>query len=352
MDSALLAAAVASGGKIVEPVVLPDGSRLLVMPYGGRVLGLFPPGDDENFYWVNPVLRDPTAARAFYASSAWQNLGGERTWIGPEIDYFFPRYPDLGAYRPPPPLDGSDYTFAGGALRFSQEFTVRSVRDEAPIGLTLTKSIRPAPNPHRREGVGEDAGALRYAGYTLATKLEWATKPAGSARVGIWNLIQLPHGGEMVIPVSGLPEPILFFGEIPTGHLRLARGLARHRMAARGDHKIGFRAPGLAGRMGYLYRTRDEAQLVIRNFAVAPSGAYPDVPATGVHPTGCCAESCNVSNDTLGSFSELEYHAPAIGAQDRASEDVSQVWAYRGEPKAIAGVAERLLGLPEDAAWA
>ena len=55
-------------GKSTELSTTSDGSRILVLPYGGRVLGVFAPGNDENFLWTNPILNDVEAARAYYAS--------------------------------------------------------------------------------------------------------------------------------------------------------------------------------------------------------------------------------------------------------------------------------------------
>jgi hypothetical protein len=87
------------------------------------------------------------------------------------------------------------------------------------------------------------------------------------------------------------------------------------------------------------------AQLVVRNIFVNPSGEYIDVPWEKPTDIGYAVQACNISND-LGSFSELEYHVPAIGGQagrDRV-EDVSQVWAYRGSHAQIDEVSRRLLG--------
>jgi len=51
-------------------------------------------------------------------------------------------------------------------------------------------------------------------------------------------------------------------------------------MRAVGEHKLGFRAVDLTGRVGYMYPAGDQAALVVRNFAVNPSGEYVDVPWT------------------------------------------------------------------------
>ena len=77
-----------SVGKSTRVLTQPDGTDLLLLPYGGRVLGLFALGSQENFYWTNPALASDESARAFYASEQWHNSGGDRTWLAPEADLF------------------------------------------------------------------------------------------------------------------------------------------------------------------------------------------------------------------------------------------------------------------------
>ena len=52
----LLKNCLTSSGKAHVSQDYPDGSRLLLLPYGARVLGLFAPGSDENFLWTHPAL--------------------------------------------------------------------------------------------------------------------------------------------------------------------------------------------------------------------------------------------------------------------------------------------------------
>ena len=101
-------------GKPTEVFDSPDGSRVLLLPYGGRILGLFVPGSDENFYWTHPALESQATAAEFYASDQWHNSGGDRTWLAPEVDVFFPNFPVTDPYWQPRQLDPGDYGIERG----------------------------------------------------------------------------------------------------------------------------------------------------------------------------------------------------------------------------------------------
>jgi hypothetical protein len=57
---------------------------------------LFSQDSESNFYWVNPALSTLASARELFAGAGWQNTGGDRTWLSPEIDLFFPAIPIVG----------------------------------------------------------------------------------------------------------------------------------------------------------------------------------------------------------------------------------------------------------------
>ena len=96
-------------GKQTKLYESPDSSRVLVLPYGGRVLGLFAAASDENFYWSHPALASVESAKEFYVGSDWHNSGGDRTWLSPEVDLFFPNFPDTSKYFQPRELDPGNY---------------------------------------------------------------------------------------------------------------------------------------------------------------------------------------------------------------------------------------------------
>jgi len=344
-----LARTLAEAGKTSDVLETPDGSRLFVLPYGARVLALCPAEDDESFYWVNPALRDARAARTLLRSEGWHNTGGDRTWLAPELDTF---YPDakLDRYVQPRALDMSDYAVErlAGGMALSRRMTLHLARPDRDVDLRLIKWLGPAANPLRLER--EMAALLpgvRYAGYTQRTSLELVGRSAaGAIALGIWNLIQLPPGGELLVPTYRRAGPRHFFGNIPERHLSIEDRLLRLAVDFPHSHKIGLRAAIVCGRAGYAYAQGARWSLVIRNFFVNPSGEYVDVPKPDPADLGYAFQACRVDEADLGSFFELEYHAPALGAppDPSRSDDVSHVWAFRGDREATDAICHALLG--------
>lgn len=327
-----------------------DGTRLLLLPHGARVLGLFAPQSDANFYWTNPSLRSVKTAAAFFASEAWHNSGGDRTWLAPEVDIFLPDFPRLEHYSQPRSLDPGHYRLIDGkdGILLENRLNVRLSRLNINVSLKIVKSFGPASNPLRNER-GIDMRGVEYAGYTQRTSLELtgAGRTARKVRVGLWNLVQLPHGGELLLPTFSRCEPYRNFstvGTIPPADLAVGERLIRYRMRQKGEHKISLRAASVTGRAGYLLASGKQWSLVIRNYSVNPSGEYVDVPWDEPTWPGFAVQACNVDS-ALGSFSELEYHVPAIG-RDTGSircEDISQIWAFRGPQKPLLQIVRRLV---------
>lgn len=336
-------------GKQTEFYASPDGSRALVLPHGGRILGLFAPGSDENFFWTNSALEDASRAKELFASQTWQNSGGDRTFVSPEVDLFYPNFPDVSVYTWPFQVDPGSYEIEneGGTIRLANTFSLTMTRAKSSIDLKLTKSLGPAQNPLRYERKLSLEG-VEYAGYTLTTTLSILGET--KARAGIWNLIQLPHRGDLLIPTYSRAEPTALIGKAREEDVVITDNLVHYKMRDAGAQKIGIRAAVSTGRAGYVYRTGGKWAVVIRNFNINPSGEYIDVPMDDTADLGYVAQACNVDTEDLGQFSELEYHAPAIGygTGKNYSEDVSQVWAFRGSFAAVKSIVEYMLGRPEE----
>ena len=163
-----LSQVVAGAGKSSELFTTPDGTQLLLLPYGARVLGLYAPGSEDSFYWNNPLFDNVDTARTLFGSPGWHNTGGDRTWIAPELDTFFPDATST-QYWQPRPLDMSDYAVqrTGGGIQLSREMTLHLARPNRDAALRLTKWFGPAANPLRYErDMAAVNGSVQYAGYT------------------------------------------------------------------------------------------------------------------------------------------------------------------------------------------
>ncbi len=345
-----LTATLKAVGKRTEVYETSDGTRLLLLEYGGRVLGMFAPGNEENFLWTNSALNSADSARAYYASDDWQNSGGDRTWLAPELDFFFPKYPnmDIGGYWQPRGLDPGNYRLekTHDGLKLTNRLGLHGFRSKKKAELEITKSVAPAPNP-LRDNRNLRIGRVEYAGHTLMTSLRILdSHPSDAPLVGLWSLTQMPHQGELLVPTYSKSEPKIYFGlvDTPPDELIVGDRLVRFKMRASGEHKIGIRALATTGRIGYLHPVGDKSALLIRNFSVNPSGEYADVPWTEPNDKGYSTQACSV-NSRWGMFSEMEYHVPAIGGTTGQSyvEDRSELWAFRGAQEDIKSIAHALL---------
>jgi hypothetical protein len=322
-------------------MTLADGSELLLLPSEGRLLGLFAPSDHRNFLWVNPWFASPESAVIFFAGEKWHNPGGDRTWLAPEIDAFFPDFPDTNMYRVPAELDPGAYTVTeqSTGFEFRNEFKVRLSRSRAWVSGTIIKTWKTAPNPFRFEDLADQ---VQYAGYTQRTELHITSQT--TSPVAIWNLLQVPPGGEILVPTYSRAEPYIYVGSVHEYELRITDNLVRFRVNREGANKIGISAVASTGRIGYLAKDNDNEVLIVRNFSVDPSGEYLDRPwdAAGATATPVFSTQACFVDFELGKFAELEYHVPVVSDQT-AQSDVSQVWAFRGEEASIRKIAQKLL---------
>jgi len=102
------------------PIELRDaeGSSVLLLPFGTRVLGLFARDDGQNFFWANPLIMEVESARDLLRGGEWVNTGGDRTWLAPEVDILVGDLCDPWAtYHVPLTLDPGQYLVERGGVR-------------------------------------------------------------------------------------------------------------------------------------------------------------------------------------------------------------------------------------------
>jgi hypothetical protein len=335
-------------GRPVHRMNLRSGN-LVVLPQGGRVIGLYPKGSEESFFWTHDALRSPERIRGLYAEARWPNPGGDRTWLSPTTELFVS---DLNRFwetwREPVSVDPGHYSCREikGGLQLAQRPRIELRRRHQTIESAMEKTLLPAADPFRYEA--EAVGGYAFAGYTTRSTLTLLREPRNSrVPIGLWQILQLPPDGEMILPTHTRTRPRVIFGKIPRGDVRCEPRCVRYRMRSATTAKIAVRSIHLTGRMGYVRKNGEGGwDLVVRNFQVNPSGEYVDTPFDDPRARGDAVQACKVSEKDLGSFAEIEHHSPAIGAETglKSCTDISQVWAFRGSSKIIARVSQALLG--------
>jgi hypothetical protein len=325
-----------------------DGTHLLVRPASGRVLGLYPPGSEDNFYWINPALASDVLPHEFFDQPGWINPGGDRTWLAPEIELFIE---DLDrpweTYAVQRALDPGFWRVASSSeteLSLTNDTRVRLHRAGREVGVRLSKSYRSAANP--LQGTPLANAGLEYAGYTQITTLEQEDVPGSTIRLGIWNLLQLPAPGVMLVPTCSAVQPGLVFGTLSNGECQTEPHMVRWEMEDPGTNtKIALKSRSLTGRAGYFreHASGGTADLVVREFDVDPDGDYVDGLWVPPHEAGWAFQACCVREGDE-QFNELEYHAAAPTSAAGRHRDESRVWAFRGPAKAIAEASTILLG--------
>lgn len=339
-------------GELYHVLPLQGDACGLVTQRGARVLGLFPTPDSENLLWTNQAaLNSPESFRQFVAEGGW-NLGGERCWIAPEIQYNVRDRNDFwGTLSVPPAIDPGSYslTVSGDTVTFHQQINLTAYNTAAGTKqLDVRRAVRPIANP-----LHTDAALLRgvlYAGYEQTAMLaELNDTPILSE---IWNLVQVNAGGQLLIPCAPEIRASDYCGDVPDEARAVGFGDVPHlRLPITGQrqYKVGYKAACMSGRMGYHHTLPDGRDyLLVRSFFNNPSSIYAEEPPDKQGETG---HSVHVYNDggqfsTGGvGFGEMECSGQTIGAGRASSTDTFLLWAYVGAPDAIRRIAHFLLGV-------
>jgi hypothetical protein len=159
----------------------------LVLPYRVRILGLFAPESDRNLFWMHPALNAADTAHDFYQSSEWHNSGGDRTWLSPEIDFFFPHCLDLDTYWQPREFDPGHYqvTHENGALTLTDRFQAQPSHSRYIAKVEESKRLAFARNPFCQF---EWADTLSYAGYSLSARPSFTSSEVSPFPIGFMEL--------------------------------------------------------------------------------------------------------------------------------------------------------------------
>ncbi len=335
---------------VYELVTFDNDLRIILLEYGGRVLGPFVGDGGESLFWTPAFLGDPEALREVVTANG-ANIGGERFWIAPEIQYNVRDRTDLGTYRLPAQIDPGSYQLdrpAPDQWRLRQRMMLNTYNTACGLKtLDLDSRIEPLPDPLRHiSAYASLIEGITYAGYGQTVTLSETQHDAILSQT--WNLIQLNPGGQVLIPANPCAEATDYSRGEPF-EAALTVGAGGFRFPITGQHifKVGYKAAHVAGRVGYFNRLDgQQAYLLVRAFGNNPSALYGDEP---VDRPGWRGDSVQVYNDggQHGGFGELECFGQAIGQATglTTTTDTFQLWAYVGAPDRVAAIATHLLGM-------
>jgi len=341
-----LLAVVAQSG--LQPLAL--GSKagvVLVTTHGARVLGIFLPRAGGNMLWTNPAaLADSTTAEEFLAKGEW-NLGGDRSWLSPENELCFldAENPSHENHAVPAVMDPGKYTvtrqYPNGVV-LGAEGTVRNMFSNGEFTFRLTRGISLCAPPVK-------APDLDYIGYELSSDLVITTPDQSGAKYGLWQLMQLPAGGTLSIPLRSAPQPVDYFCTGAASHYRLTDRCLTFPITGDAKHKIGLTAREATGLMSYFRPVgSDHATLIVRQAAVFPGATYADYPAGQRNRRDIAIQAYNDAGG-LGPFGEMEYHSPAACAENGFHvRDVSRTWCFAGPLARIGDIQRELLDIATD----
>ncbi|GBF75709.1 hypothetical protein PA598K_04136 [Paenibacillus sp. 598K] len=327
-----------------------DGDGWLVaLERGGRVIGLYPDPDGPNMLWTHPALSDRAAARRRFVEEQGWNLGGERVWLGPELEYCVVSAGEQVEYVVQRSIDPGAYRLSGTepSATWQQEGEARLYRSEETARFRLTRTVRPSADPLRlcRARLGS---AYSYVGYASEIELS-AVGAERELPLSSWSIVQVPAGGCAYASTYGRARPTDLFA--PTGPERLSvdDGSIRFVLDGQSAHKLSLRSSQTTGRFGYC--RADEGglySLIVRQAFIDPSSDYLDTPWLAPDDRGHCVQLYN-DDGRLGAFGELEHHAPAARREAATglytSRDRSQLWCYSGTRRAISDIGRELLGV-------
>ncbi len=301
--------------------------KVCVLPFSGRVMGLYP-AEGLNVFWTNPALNSVAESRPLLSGQTWTNLGGDRTWISPEIELFIKNMSHpMETYQVPAAVDPGNYQIVRSCeneVELETAITADFFRSDCKVRLKLQKRITVLDKPDIPFNLPP---GLAGAGYKVECGLSAVEPLPDSVRPAVWNLLQVPGGGEIIVPIKEQALPVEFFGQ-PQYHLQ--NNNIRAAVPAASGYKFGVRPEDCTGMMFYRNLAAPQPFIILRRFEVKPGGGYSDVPYTAPEQPGS-VQQVYVDDGTYGGFGEMEHHSPALISGNRSSlTDICTTWTFIG----------------------
>jgi hypothetical protein len=330
-------------------LTLQNGVMLVISEFGGRVFGPFLSPESESLFWLNDIFAGPGEFKTFLGSGNW-NLGGERFWIAPEIQYFVTdrtRY--WATLKLSPQMDPGQNKLdqpGPGEWRLRQQVILEAHLASGQKTLQVERLIHQVEDPLRCLGnYRELVEEVTFAGYEQVASL--AENERNEIMSEAWNIVQLNPGGVLLIPATPYVEPSNYYEPVDDSLQTIQSHYVSLKITGSRQYKVGYKAAYVFGRLAYFnHLDNDRAYLIVRNFFNNPSAPYLEEPP---HLPGQYGDSIHIYNDdgNFGGFGELECHGQAIGGMTGRSSSTDQtvLWLYVGAPDRVKKIVTYLLGI-------
>lgn len=335
----------AEQGLRLSCIPIGDGYEILVTEYGGRIFGPFGP-DGESVLWVNGVFKDREQFAEFVRKRNW-NLGGDRLWFEPELDFFCTSPETFDeSYTVPGPMDPGHYQMEEGqeGVGLVNKARVTLPSDGSEKCYEVSRTIRPAENPLAYlRGSQFD---VKYCGYFQDIDLKDIPSENG-LRTEPWLLTQINPGGRVLVPYLGDFEFVDYYEPVDENCQKVYGNYAELNITGQRKYKTAYRAANTFGRMAYVNRTASgQLYLMIRNYYNDPSLPYSSGPWREPEDRGCSMYFYN-DGGSEGGYGEFENSCMPAGPElrDGTSHSSTALWFFFGQAEELEKVIRTLLGI-------
>ncbi len=323
-------------------------ATFVLMPFAARLLACEMPGVEGNLFWHHPDMLDPTKAGE-QLRGAGGGIAGDRLWIAPEVGYI---WPDLAAARVDPyntaclpaAMDPAEYKIVRddeGMLSLTTNMELLDHRVSKWAKLRVSRVFSGMDRP------GFVSRDLKWSGISIRNTMVAEAGDEGAV-AGTWDLLQLPIGGVQIFATQQPQKaaPTSYYEPYREGDVTWDEHAVYFH--AKGDHviKMGLSPEQATGRMVYLRKVAGQTTAILRSFLPCPGMPYVDVPRSSDERFGGDALQAFCDDGRFQSFTEMEYHDPAVivgkGPQVTGSTCITHVIA--GAQKAVVAAASAFLG--------
>ena len=327
-------------------------STILIMEWGGRILGPFIGDEGRSILWMPPWWDSRESFEEARSKGLW-NLGGERLWIAPEIQFCIENRFDLTAgYSLPQEMDPGNYRIDNtdrASVSLETEMELNALHHTPTTQrLSVNRTIKPIKNPLRNiNNRNSLMSGILFSGYNHSIRLHSLSSEACLAEA--WSVMQVRQGGESIVPTYGVPQIGWYHRPQSSDLVKIEDSpiLVHHK--ENNLFKIGIHSTSLTGRVGYLHNAEKNVSpyLIIRNYWVSPSFEYCEEPFASPGENGYAFHLYN-SADLNERFGEIECHGNAMGGSSgvHTSTLVMDTWFFEGNFHQLEMIAHQLLSYP------